>query len=167
VRDYFQILEDTLIGVTLPPIRSPGRKAVATSKFYFFDIGVANVLLGRGPVTPGSESFGRSLEHLVFLELRAFNDYRRLDRPIRFWGVHGQAEVDFIFGEDTAIEVKGTGRVSPRDLRGLRRIVDDLPLRRRIVVCSEPQPRRTDDGIEVMPVQAFLHDLWENSLGST
>jgi predicted AAA+ superfamily ATPase len=106
VRDHFQILEDTLVAYLVPPFRgTPTRKPVAASKLYFFDIGVANVLLRRGPVQARSESFGRALEHLVFLELRAFLDYQRLDVPLSFWRTHEGYEVDFLAGS-SAIEVK-------------------------------------------------------------
>jgi len=41
VQNYFQVLEDTLTGYLLPPYRKTiKRKAVATAKFYFFDIGI-------------------------------------------------------------------------------------------------------------------------------
>lgn len=73
VREYYHILEDTLVGYLLPPFqRTYKRKAVATAKFYFFDGGVANTLARRGWVEAGSELFGRALEHFIFLELRAY-----------------------------------------------------------------------------------------------
>src|SRR5207253_921868 len=86
VREYFQILEDTMIGFLLDPFAGTRkRKPVATSKFYLFDVGVANFLRKRGQVQPGSESFGRALEHLIFLELRAYLDYSRKDIPLCYW----------------------------------------------------------------------------------
>lgn len=168
VRDHFQILEDTLIGHTLPPFRKTGRrKAVATSKFYFFDVGVANLLLKRGRVEPGSESFGRALEHLVFLELKAFLSYRRLDTDLSFWRTQRGYEVDFLLDESVAIEVKGTGRVSDSDLKGIRALKEELPLKRMIVVCSERAARKTADGIELMPAEEFLRMLWAGGLTPT
>ncbi|MDZ7793852.1 MAG: AAA family ATPase [Spirochaetia bacterium] len=46
VRAWFKILNDNFTGFMLDPWHSPGRKAVATAKFYFFDTGVANFLAG-------------------------------------------------------------------------------------------------------------------------
>src|SRR5262245_28668904 len=40
IREYYAVLEDTLIGRSLLPLRFKGnksRKAIATAKFYFFD----------------------------------------------------------------------------------------------------------------------------------
>lgn len=165
VRDHFQVLEDTLVAHLLPAFRRAGRrKAVATSKVYFFDVGVANVLMKRGPVQPRSEAFGRTLEHLVFLELKAFLDYRRLDAPLAYWRTHGGYEVDFVVGDAVAIEVKGTGRVSERDLKPLRMLGEETHLQRRYVVCTERVRRRTEDGIDIVPVEEFLAALWQGAV---
>lgn len=160
VREYFQILEDTLIGHLLPAYRKTDkRKPVATSKFFFFDVGVANTLLKRSEIVPGSETFGRALEHLIFLELRARLDYSRVDLPLTYWRSLSRFEVDFVIGDRIAIEVKAKPRVASRDIKGLRALAEDLPLERKIVVCTEPR-RRMDEDIEVLPVEEFLADLW-------
>jgi len=53
VREHYRMLEDTLVGFELPPFRRTlERKPVATSKFYLFDVGVANALLRRGSEPP-------------------------------------------------------------------------------------------------------------------
>ncbi|MBU1256589.1 AAA family ATPase, partial [Patescibacteria group bacterium] len=60
VREYFQILEDTLLARFVPAFqKKPKRRIVVTPKFYFFDLGVANTLLKRGTIAAGSEIFGR------------------------------------------------------------------------------------------------------------
>lgn len=165
VREHYQVLDDTLLAFQLPAFRQARRrKPVSTAKFYFFDVGVANTLLKRGAIAPGSELFGLALEHLVFLELRAYLDYRRLDRELTFWRTHSGFEVDFLIDDMLAIEVKATGRVSPHDLRGLRALSEDQSLASRIVVSTEPRERTTDDGIRVMPVAKFLAELWAGTL---
>lgn len=164
VREYFQILEDTLIGYQLPAFRKTvKRKPVAKSKFYFCDVGVANTLLKRGEIQPGSEIFGRALEHLLFLELRARLDYTRSDLTLSYWRSLSQIEVDFVLGERIAIEVKSKSRLSKRDQRGLRALSEDLDLERKIIVCAEPR-RRWDGGVEVIPVEEFLADLWAGEI---
>jgi len=160
VREYFQILEDTLLGYQLPAYRKTiKRKPVATSKFYFFDVGVANTLLRRSEVVPGSETFGKALEHLVFLEVRARLDYGRADLPLSYWRSLSGIEVDFLVGSRVAIEVKGKERVTRRDQAGLRALAEELPLLRKLIVCTEPR-RRRDDDVEIVPVREFLDDLW-------
>jgi predicted AAA+ superfamily ATPase len=73
---------------------------------------VANALMKRGRIERGSELFAPALEHQVFLELKAYLDYRRLDRPLTFWRTHAGHEVDFVVGDTVAIEVKGSRRVT-------------------------------------------------------
>lgn len=164
VREFFQILEDTLIGHLLPAYRkTEKRKPMATSKFYFFDVGVANTLLKRGAVVPGSESFGRALEHLVFLELRARLDYGRVDLPLTYWRSQSKIEVDFVLGDRIAVEVKAKPRVTPKDTQGLRALGEEVALERRIVVCNESR-RRMDGPIEILPVEEFLEDLWSGRI---
>ena len=71
VREFFTVLEDTLVGYTLPPYqRTKKRKPAATSKFYFFDVGVAHATHGVTQLAPGTAAYGRALEHLVANELR-------------------------------------------------------------------------------------------------
>ncbi len=165
VREYYQILEDTLIGRLLPAHRGTSlRKAMASAKFFFFDLGVANALLGRFSLQAGAPEYGRALEHLVFCELRAFLSYHRSDARLTYWRSLSQLEVDFVVERRgkavLAIGVKAASRVSGRDLRGLRALAEDVPNLKRIVVSQERLARVTEDGIRVMPVDVFLEELW-------
>ena len=165
VREHYQILEDTLVGHQLPAYqRTSKRKPVATAKFYFFDVGVANILKRTGVIEEGSDAYRRALEHLVFLELRAFLDYHRLDHELTYWRTHSQFEVDFVVGHKIGIEVKSKARVSPRDYKGLNALGEEVRLKRKIVICGEKRRRRTDEGVEIMPPAHFLRELWAGRL---
>ncbi len=165
VREYFQVLEDTLLATLLRPFRPGGarRKPVSHAKLYFFDVGVANVLGDVTHIGAGSPTFGPALEQLVFCELRAWLAYARDPRPLTFWRTADGSEVDFVIGDSAAIEVKATGAVTNRDLTGLRRLAEETPLKHRIVVCRE-SAARVIDGIRVLPVMNFLRDLWNGEL---
>ncbi len=165
VREFFQVLVDTLVGFEVPPLdRLAGRKAVATSKFYFFDLGVAHALEGAFDPAPGSVAYGRALEHLVATELRAYLGYGKRTDALAFYRTTSQLEVDFVVGRRVAIEVKGAGRVSERDTRGLRALAEDVPIARRLVVCTERTHRRLDGGVEVVPIAEFLDGLWRGEI---
>ena len=165
VREYYHVLEDTLVGYLLSPFQhTHKRKPVSTPKFYFFDVGVANTLAKRGPVEPGSELFGRAFEHFVFLELRAYLDYRRIDQPLTYWRSQSQFEVDFMIGDTVGIEVKGKPLVNKRDLKGLQALGEDIKLQHKIIVSLEKEPRRLEDGIEVLPIETFLRRLWDGEI---
>ena len=166
VREHYQLLEDTLIGFQLKPYqKTKKRKPVATSKFYMFDTGVAHYLMKRRSVLPGSREFGEALEHFIVLECRAWLSYnRRDDLPLTFCRTHSRHEVDVLIGDDIAIEVKGSETVGDHRLTGIRALAEEGMLRRKIVVSMESMARRTDDGIEILPVEEFLRQLWDGQL---
>ena len=61
-------------------------------------------LLNRGEVLPKSEYFGKALEHLIFLELLTYKNYRELDFSFRFWRLLISTEKNYRKTEDN-IEV--------------------------------------------------------------
>lgn len=165
IREFFSVLEDTMIGFQLPPYqKSLSRKPVATAKFYFFDLGVAHALQGITQIPIGTPTFGRALEHLIATELRAFLSYTRDQRSLCYWRTTSQIEVDFMIGDTIAIEVKGGGRISAADTKSLSALSEDVTLQRKIIVSTENEYRKLDSGIEVMPVEMFMHRLWNNEL---
>jgi predicted AAA+ superfamily ATPase len=165
MREHYQILEDTLVGHQIPDYQKTSkRKPVATAKFFFFDIGVANTLKRIQGIEAGSDTYGRALEHLVFLELRGYLDYRRLDHELTYWRSRSQFEVDFVVGDQLGVEVKSKARVSPRDYKGLLALGEEVKLKRKLVVCGEKQRRRADDGVEILPPGDFFRELWAGNL---
>lgn len=161
VRSYFEILEDTYLGFRISPWKkSKNRRMILTEKFYLFDVGVANYLARRGPRI-GSSEFGKSFEHYILMELRAYQAYRNPDLPITFWRTSTGQEVDFIVGDkDLALEIKGAKRVHEGDLRPLFSLLEDGAVKKCIVVSLEEEPRRIAGGIEVLPWRLFVERLW-------
>jgi hypothetical protein len=60
--------------------------------------------------------------------------------------------------------VKAKPRVAPRDDKGLVALAEEVPLRRKLVVCDEKRRRLADDGVEILPVSLFLRELWEGRI---
>ena len=168
VREYFQILVDTLVGTLLEPFSRRRSREVITRapKFYLFDVGVAGHLMGRRVERAAGPEFGRALEHLVLMELLAYGSYRELDFPVRFWRTKSGLECDFVLGREgeVAIEAKGSTRLRPSDLRSIRAFVDEHHPRQAIVVCNERDARRTNDGIWILPWERFLEQLWSDAI---
>ena len=166
VRTYFQILEDTHLGFRVSPWRkSKKRRMILTEKFYLFDVGVANYLARRQPRL-GSAEFGKAFEQYLLMELKAYQAYQDPDLPITFWRTSAGQEVDFILGEkDLAVEIKGSPRVHEGDLRALKTLKEDGPVKRCVVVCLEKEPRRIESGMEVLPWRMFLDRLWSGEFG--
>lgn len=166
VRNYFQIAEDTLIGHFLPAWRRRmKRRLIAAPKFYFFDLGPVIHLARRGRVTQGSELFGRAFEHWIWMELRAHLSYARRGEALAYWRTSSQVEVDFVVGDaELAIEAKGTRSATDAHLHGLRAFKQEHRPRRAILVTCDPTPRRTSDGIWILPWRIFSERLWSGEL---
>ncbi|NOT56901.1 MAG: ATP-binding protein [Deltaproteobacteria bacterium] len=167
VKEYFQILVDTLLGRYLPAYtKRPKRRVIQAPKFYFADVGVVNVLTKRGHLEPGTELFGKAFENWVFHELSAHATYSERFDDLSYWRLASGIEVDFIINDmEIALEVKGSTNIATHHLHGLRELKQEhRHVKRRIVVCLEPRPRRTEDGIDILPVASFLTQLWGNTL---
>jgi len=159
VYEYFEILKDTLVLHELPAWgKSVKRKPLASSKYYFFDVGVAAILQGR-LFRAGTPEFGQALETIIFQELLAYRDYRAGD-PLTYWRSTSGFEVDFLIGDRTAIEVKAKTTVAASDLRSLRALAEEHKFRSLLCVCEEARPRKLGP-ISVVPVADFLAGLWD------
>jgi uncharacterized protein len=168
VKEYFQILEDTLLAKFLPAYRKkPKRRVIQASKFYYSDVGVVNYLSKRKQVLQGSELFGKAFENWVFHELDAYRAYSREPWELSYWRLaSGSAEVDFIINDmELAIEAKASSNIYSDHLKGLRELIKDHPdIKKRIVVSLVDKDRITDDGIEIISVTSFVDRLWANKL---
>jgi uncharacterized protein len=162
VKEYFQILSDTLLGKFVHAYKKRAkRRLIQASKFYFFDVGLVSSLTKRGKVEQGSELFGRAFEHFIFMEISAHSSYSELFYPISYWRTASGFEIDFILGDcEIALEVKSSAMVHNQHLKGIRAFMEEYSPRRCIVVSMDPSPRKTEDGIEILPWEVFLDELW-------
>lgn len=164
VREYYSILEDTLLGFLLEPwAESKKRKAVQTAKFYFFDTGVTHALAGIKTIDRNSDIYGGSFEQFLGMELKAYLSYRRSQDPLRFWRTTHGFEVDFLIGDHTAIEVKSSRRVSSSHLKGLKALQAEGIFKKYYLVSHDPVEAKRDD-ISFMPWTTFLKKLWDGAL---
>jgi len=166
VREYFQILEDTLLGRMVEPFKKRTSRQILTkaTKFYLFDVGVAGAITKRHITEERGETFGRAFEHFILMELAAHASYRELHYGIRYWRTKAGQEVDFILSDgEVALEVKGTNRVDQRELRSLAVFVEEYSPKAAIVVSNEREERRVGK-IRVMPWRSFLTELWEGGI---
>ena len=166
VKNYFGILEDTLLGRWLPAWRKRRkRRLIGAAKFYFSDVGVVNRLARRGSLERGSELYGKAFENWVHHELAAFVAYTDFDGGLTHWRLPSGVEVDFVLGDMAlAVEAKTSAVIGRHHLKGLRSLATEHDARRRVIVCLEPKARRTEDGIEVLPAATFVRRLWGGDL---
>lgn len=155
---YFEILEDTLICRRCDPFsRSERRRLVRSPKYYFFDPGVMNSVLGNFQVSPERKGF--LFETLVHGQLVTCLENHEADWSLGHYRTEHGAEVDFILqlaGETWAIEVKASLDVGPNDFRGFASFGDycSKPFRSVVVYAGE-HPRKVR-GVDVLPLPAFI-----------
>ena len=167
MRNFFSILEDTMLGFFLPAYQAKLRvKEKKGNKFYFIDPGITRTLKKNfGSVSVEEKGF--LFEGLIAQILRAYKDYRDLYEDIYYWSSSEakKTEVDFLLkrGKDLiAIEVKAKTQISSQDYRGLKAINELSAVKRRIVVYLGKAIRKTEQGIEIWPFDFFCRNLKED-----
>lgn len=169
VQNYFEILEDTLLGFWLHPWKlKRATKQVAHPKFYLFDCGLARALSERVAYPPSPEEQGPLLETFVLHEIRSYLAYRRIRYPLNFWRTHDGVEVDVLCETRAgflAVEIKASTRWDKRFNRGLNRIRVELGERKVRCYGVYQGPKAANWGAtRVLPVPEFLRRLWGGEL---
>lgn len=163
VREYYAILEDTLLGFRLYPyLKSVRRRMSHQPKFYFFDNGVTRALLGSASSSISPLERGRLFEQWCLQEVSRLNAYRQKGWKLYFWRTSDGAEVDLLIEErgrlTRAVEFKAKDRIGLADLRGLRSFLEVYPKVPAFAVGLDFQPYHLE-GIEVLPFRNFLGEL--------
>lgn len=171
VKEYYDILVDTLVGYRLDPFRKLGKRDVITStpKFYLFDVGVAGFLQRRNLGALKGKEAGAAFEHWILTELIAYRGLNDLDFSISYWRTKSDLEVDFILGDgEVAIEVKISNHVDRRDLRGLEAFIKEHQPKRAYSVSLTPKAKKislsSGDYVIDLPWQDFIKKLWNKEI---
>ncbi len=169
VAGYLDILEDTLLAFRLPAFEAKLRvRERKHPKLYWVDPGIVRAVKRQfGPVS--SEERGALTEGWIAVLLRIYGEYRNLCEECFYWAPTDShaTEVDFLLRrgrEYLAIEVKTTKNISSVHLSGLRAIADLPGLTRRILLYFGTRRLKTEDAIDVLPLEAFLEALAANTL---
>ncbi|MBX7114778.1 MAG: ATP-binding protein [Myxococcaceae bacterium] len=127
---FYEIFEDTLVGERVwpfPPLREQA-DLVKHPKFYVFDVGVYNAMLGN--FEPSADRIGALAEHLIFSQLRHACWAKNVACEVHSFRTRGGTEVDFIATlerQTFALEVKSTDNVSEVDVAGLKTFLKLYP----------------------------------------
>jgi predicted AAA+ superfamily ATPase len=164
VKEYYSILEDTLLGFAVPVFtKTIKRKAISSTKFYLFDLGVRNFLCSIKSIPPKTEMFGDALEHFILLELRAYLSYYKKRLDLCFWRTINHQKVDFIIGDELAIEIKATEHITSRHLKGLQLLREEGICKQYFMVCLD-RSLYEKDGIRIYHWRDFLGQLWDGKI---
>ena len=168
VNGYLDVLDDTLLTWRLPAFEARLRvRERRRPKLYWVDPGLVRAVKRQfGPVS--TEERGPLFEGWILTLLRAHAQEQPVFDDIHYWApLEARTEVDFLLTRDNeylAIEAKATGRYNTSLLKGLRAI-NNLPrLTRRVLVYDGARAFRTEDGIDIWPVQRLLEALQTDRL---
>ena len=165
VKSYFQILYDTLIGYEIPAYRKEiKRRIIQAPRFYYFDVGLANYLLGRHSLKRGTDAYGHAFEHLVIQEIIAYKGYNDKREEISYWRTYDKKEVDAVIGDaKVGIEIKSSEQLKTKHKAGLNAFKEEHPECRLILVSLDPITRKSGD-VELIYVLDFLKMLWNGEI---
>lgn len=162
IKNYFSILEDTLIGFFLPSYQHSFRKRLQLApKFYFFDTGVTRALANQLTLDllPSTYTYGDLFEQFIILECMKLSDYTQNDFRFNYLRTKDDAEIDLVVERPgkplLLIEIKSTNHITENDLSTFMQISKDLPNSEAICLSCDPYPKQFDH-VLAMP--------WQNGL---
>ena len=165
VKAYYKILVDTLLGFEVPAYRKViKRKLYKSSRFYYFDVGIANYLTGRHHLSEKTSEYGHAFEHLIMQEIRAYLGYTGSEEELTYWHTYENLEVDAVIGDArVAIEIKSTDHVDRDDKKGVMEFAKEHPETKQILVSRDRVSRRSGD-VDLYYVTDFFKALWAGEI---
>ncbi len=162
VSNYFDILEDTLLGFRLPSYHTSIRKQQKRSqKFYFFDTGVVRSILGQTDyfVTPKSFEYGMLFESFLINEVYRILKYSERNFKLSFLRVGESQEIDLIIERNQSptllCEIKATEKVHDGYVTSLANLYGSIPNSKPILI-SRDKTAQIFQGIECLHWQEFI-----------
>jgi predicted AAA+ superfamily ATPase len=166
VKEYFAILQETLIGFFVPSYsKVMKRRVIQSPKFYYFDVSLPNYMLDRMPLKPMTVEFGMAFEHFIMQEIHAYLGYSHSSKELSYWHtLDNRYEVDAIIGNaEVAIEIKSGRDVESRDTKGLKAFLEEYPDAMPFIVSMDEKPKLINN-IPVYPATTFLQMLWRGDV---
>ena len=157
IKQYFAILEDTLMGFFLEPFNTSYRKRLNTKpKFYFFDPGVCRALTRMLSVSieKSTSDYGYAFEHFIILECIRLASYYYTEYKFSYLRTRDDVEIDLIVerpGKKTlCIEIKSSDNVREDQLTSFTNIVKAVDNSEAICISQEKRARKVG-AITVLP----------------
>ena len=149
VQNYFSILEDTLLGFSLPSYHNSIRKRQRKApKFFFFDNGVLRALWGLldQPVKESTSMYGNYFEHFVIQEIRKLADYKKKRFNYSYLLTKDDVEIDLILEQPNQptilIEIKSTTNIQKEELSSFIKISKEFKNARSFCLSRDPQEKQ-------------------------
>lgn len=167
VKNYFTLLEDTLIGNFLEPFNHSFRKRLRVApKFYYFDLGVARALsatLGVKP-TPSTSYYGELFEQFIIIECIKLKHYYQSEYRFSYLMTASDVEIDLIIERSgfppVFVEIKSKDTVNEEDLSSLLKLSSDFGECEAICLSQDPRKKKIGH-VTVYPWQEGLKYIFE------
>lgn len=165
VKNYYSILQDTLVGFLLEPYHTSLRKRQKNSpKFYWFDVGVRRALTGNidYEIHPGSFEFGSLFESFLVNEIRRLLSYSEKSHHLSFIRIDENLEIDLVIerpGLPTyLVEIKSTDRVNESHVKSLVKYSSEV--RNSVpVLLSRDKISKTIEGVSCFEWQQGFREI--------
>lgn len=162
IKQYFSILEDTLMGFMLEPYHGSFRKRLHSKpKFFYFDTGVCRALsrMLSVPIKKSTSYYGDVFEHFIILECVRLASYYFPEYRFSYIKTKDEVEIDLVVdrpGEKLlCIEIKSSDNVREDKLSSFANLVKDISNSEAICISQEPRAKKIGD-ITVLPWQVAL-----------
>lgn len=166
IKEYYCILEDTMIGFFLEPFHNSFRKRLSEKpKFYFFDTGVVRSLSRRlsVPLIPKTSGYGEVFEHFIILEFLRLKSYFQPDFRFSYIRTTGDVEVDLVIERPgqklLCIEIKSSDSINESDIKAFIKITKDISESESIVL-SQDRFMKKFDHVTCYPWKQGLAELF-------
>ncbi len=170
VKEYFNILKDTLIGFFLEPFQHSFRKRLSQKpKFYYFDTGVARALSRQLslPLNKSTSAYGEAFEHFIILECMKLAHYYKTEFRFSYLRTKDDAEVDLIIERPGLpilfVEIKSSENIHQADLSSFIRLVNDFGQCEAICLSNDKHAKKFGN-ILVLPWQEGLKQIFFDNI---
>lgn len=176
IKSWFQILEDTLVGILVQPYQlNIFKNETKHPRFYFFDSGIARAAEGITNLSDHSERRGFYFEGLLLNELRTYAEVNKQKWNIYFYNVPGLGDIDFIIetkrksinkpAEFISIEVKLAKKWDAKFEKMTFAVKEKKSKNlKRAIAIYLGEHRLTKNGLEIFPLDQFINELWKKGL---
>lgn len=170
IKEYFFILEDTMIGFFLEPFHNSFRKRlVEKPKFYFFDTGVVRSLARRLsiPLTPKTAAYGEAFEHYILLEFIRLGSYFQPDYRFSFIRTTNDVEIDLVIERPgkplLCVEIKSSDSIDDINISAFKRITKDIE-NCEAIVLSQDRFMKKFDHVTCYPWKQGIEEIFPEVL---
>jgi predicted AAA+ superfamily ATPase len=172
IKQYFSILEDTLMGFMLEPFHGSFRKRLHSKpKFYYFDTGVCRALSRMLSVSikKGTSYYGDLFEHFIILECVRLASYYYPEYRFSYIKTKDDVEVDLVVERPgkklLCIEIKSSDNVREDKLVSFENLVKDIPDSEAVCISQELRAKKIGE-VSVLPWQQAIRKYFVSDAGS-